>query len=128
MDLLKDLLQDGEIIATYGLTGSYSSYNCIIEEGSDDISGALEDTLHRIIESGNEDELYSIMGAFIPSDEEMDELEEFDEYVSIDLGYILGGLITHIEFEEESKPIEKTTEEKAMGIIKDFYINGIFNN
>ena len=56
--------------------------------------GALEDTLHRIIASGNEDELYSIMGAFIPTNEEMEELEEFDEYVSIDLGYVLGGLIT----------------------------------
>ena len=94
MDLLKELLQDGEVIATYGLSGSYSSYNCIISEDSDDISGALEDTLHRIIESGNEDEAYSIMGAFIPSDEETQELEEFDEYVSIDLSYVLGGLIT----------------------------------
>jgi len=94
MDLLKELLQDGEVIATYGLTGSYATYNCIISEESDDISGALEDTLKRVIESGNEDELYSIMGAFIPTIEEMDELEEFEEYVSIDLGYVLGGLIT----------------------------------
>lgn len=94
MDILKELLQDGEVIATYGLSGSYSNYNCIIREESYDISGALEDTLKRIIESGNEDELYCIMGAFIPSDEEMQELEEFDEYVSIDLGYVLGGLIT----------------------------------
>lgn len=93
MELLKDLLQDGEVIATYGLTSSYSSYNCIISEDSDDIAGALEDTLRRIIESGNEDELYYIMGAFIPSDEEMQELEEYEEYVSIDLGYVLGGLI-----------------------------------
>ena len=94
MDILKELLQDGEVIATYGLSGSYSTYNCIISEDSDDISGALEDTLHRIIESGNEDNLYYIMCAFVPSDEEMQELEEFDEYVSIDLGYVLGGLIT----------------------------------
>ena len=94
MDILKELLQEDEVIATYGISGSYSSYNCIIGSGSDDISGALEDTLHRLIENGNEDELYSIMGAFIPSDEEMAELEEFDEYVSIDLGYCLGGLIT----------------------------------
>ena len=94
MDILKDLLQDGEVIANYGTTGSYSTFNCIISEESDDIAGALEDTLHRIIESGNEDELYSIMGAFIPTEEEIQELEEFDEYVSIDLGYVLGGLIT----------------------------------
>ena len=94
MELLKELLQDGEVVANYGLTGSYSTFNCIISEDSDDISGALEDTLHRIIESGNEDELYSIMGAFIPTEEETQELEEFDEYISIDLGYVLGGLIT----------------------------------
>ena len=94
MDILKELLQDGEVVATYEISGSYSSYNCIISEESDDIAGALEDTLHRVIESGNEDELYYIMGAFIPTEEEMQELEEFDEYVSIDLGYVLGGLIT----------------------------------
>ena len=94
MDILEELLQDGEVIATYGLSGSYSNYNCIISEDRDDISGALEDTLHRVIESGNEDNLYYIMGAFIPTDEEIQDLEEFDEYISIDLGYVLGGLIT----------------------------------
>lgn len=44
MDILKELLQDGEVIATFGLSSSYSNYNCIIGEESDDISGALEDT------------------------------------------------------------------------------------
>ena len=94
MELLKELLQDGEVIATFGTTGSYSSYNCIIGEENDDIANALENTLRRVIESGNEDELYSIMGAFVPTNEEMTDLEEFDEYISIDLGYVLGGLIT----------------------------------
>ena len=36
------------------------------------------------------------MGAIIPSESEMKELEEFNEYISIDLGYVIPGLITEI--------------------------------
>ena len=64
---------------------------------SDDITGALEDTLHRILDNGGtKDDVCKIMGAIIPSESEMKELEEFNEYISIDLGYVIPGLITEI--------------------------------
>ena len=48
-------------------------------------------TLHRILEAGGtEKDVYRIMGAKIPTDEERAELEEF---VDIDLEYVLPGLI-----------------------------------
>ena len=72
----------------------YWSRNCITEKGSTDCSGALEMTLHRILEAGGtENDVYRIMGAKIPTDEELKDLEEFDEFVWIDLGYVLPGLI-----------------------------------
>lgn len=91
---LENLLEDGEVIVRYHLHNEYWSRNCIIEKGSDDISGALEMTLHRILEAGGtEKDVYRIMGAKIPTDEERAELEEVDEFVDIDLEYVLPGLI-----------------------------------
>lgn len=91
---LKDLLEDGEIIAKYHIHNEYFSRNCITEKGNTDISGALEMTLHRILEAdGTEDDVYRIMGARIPTEEELKDLEGFDEFSWIDLGYILLGLI-----------------------------------
>ena len=88
---LENLLEDDEVIVRYHLHNEYWSRNCIIEKGSDDISGALEMTLHRILEAGGtEKDVYRIMGAKIPTDEERAELEEF---VDIDLEYVLPGLI-----------------------------------
>lgn len=34
------------------------------------------------------------MGAIVPTDEEMIELEEFEEFIPLDLGYVLPGLLT----------------------------------
>lgn len=91
---LKDLLEEGEVIVEYHLCHEYWSRNCITEKGNDDISGALEMTLHRILESGGtEKDVYRIMGSKIPTEEELKELEEFDEFSWIDLGYVLPGLI-----------------------------------
>ena len=91
---LKDLLQDGEALVKYHLHNEYISRNAITEKGSTDISASLEMTLHRILESGGtENNVYEIMGAKIPTEEEIKELEEFDEYTEIDLGYVLPGLI-----------------------------------
>lgn len=98
MIYLKDLLEDGEIIAKYHLHNECFSRNCITEKGNTDISGALEMTLHRILKTdGTEDDVYRIMGARIPTEEELKDLEEFDEFSWIDLGYILPGLIDLFE-------------------------------
>lgn len=91
---LKDLLEECEVIVEYHLHNEYWSRNCITEKGNTDISGALEMTLHRIFEAGGtEEDVKRIMGAEIPTEEELKELEEFDEFNWIDLGYVLPGLI-----------------------------------
>ena len=91
---LKDLLEEGEVIVEYHLHNEYWSRNCITEKGSADISSALEMTLHRILESGGtEEDVKRIMGAEVPSEEELKELEISNEFIWIDLGYVLPGLI-----------------------------------
>lgn len=97
---LKDLLESGEVIVTFHLCNEYFSRNAITRQGSDDVSGALEMTLHRILDAGGtEEDVYRIMGAKIPTEEELTELEEYDEFVQIDLGYVLPGLIDFWEEE-----------------------------
>lgn len=91
---LKDLLEKDETIVTFHLCNEYWSRNAITVKGNDDISSALEMTLHRILEAGGtEDDVKRIMGAEIPTEDELKELEEFDEFNWIDLGYVLPGLI-----------------------------------
>ena len=90
---LKDLLKEDEHIVKFHLCNEYIWRNAICRDGSDDISGALELTLHRILEVGKDDDVLEIMGAIIPTDNERKELEKFDEYIEIDLGYVLPGLI-----------------------------------
>lgn len=95
---LKDLVEKGEVVAKYHLHNEYYSRNCITGKGSTDASGALEMTLHRILEAGGtEEDVYRIMGAKIPTEEELKDLEEFGEFNWIDLGYVLPGLIVHWE-------------------------------
>ena len=55
---LKDLLEEGEVIVEYHLNNEYWSRNCITEKGSTDCSGALEMTLHRILEAGGTEKTY----------------------------------------------------------------------
>ena len=44
---LKDLLEENETLVTFHLCNEYWSRNAITVKGSDDISGALEMTLHK---------------------------------------------------------------------------------
>lgn len=91
---LKKLLKEDESLVEFHLHNEYLSRNAIIEKGSDDISAALEMTLHRILElGGTEEDVKQIMGAEIPSEKERNVLDEFEEYIPIDLGYVLPGLI-----------------------------------
>lgn len=94
MIMLKDLLEKNEAIVNFHLHNEYWIRNAITQKGCDDISGALEMTLHRILEAGGTaEDIKRIMGAENPTEEEMEELEKYDEYISIDLGYVLPGLI-----------------------------------
>ena len=71
---LKDLLEEDEVIVEFHLCNEYWSRNAITVKGRDDISGALEMTLHRILEAGgSENDVMRIMGAKIPTEEELKE-------------------------------------------------------
>lgn len=91
---LNELVKEGESLIEYHLHNEYVTRNCISDKGSSDVSAALEMTLQRLLEAGgSEDDICRIMGAKIPTEEELVELEEFNEFIWIDLGYILPGLI-----------------------------------
>lgn len=55
---LKDLLENEEVIVQYHLCNEYWLRNAITVKGSDDIAGALEMTLHRILEAGGTPKMY----------------------------------------------------------------------
>lgn len=100
MKTLQDIKKENEAIVTITTTGDYNSHQLIMDEDihSDDISQIMEYTLHRMIEEKfSNEEIYSNSGMYIPTPEELEELEEYDEFSHVDLGYILGGLITSIE-------------------------------
>lgn len=91
---LKDLLEEDEVIIEFHMCHEYWTRNAIAQKGSTDISCALEMTLHRILKAGgSENDVLRIMGAKIPTEEELKELEEYNEFSWIDLGYVLPGLI-----------------------------------
>lgn len=91
--LLDDILEEKEVIGKYATSVSTEFFQCIMPENSDDLGMALEDTLHRILEIGDEKDVQRILGAYVPDTEEMEELKESGEFVSLDLGYIIPGYI-----------------------------------
>lgn len=92
---LEELLEGDEYLAEYSFTTSYTTSYCIAIPGDTDISGMLEETLHRILEhGGTEEDVRLLMGAIRPTEEEMLELEETGEYVDLDLDYVIPGFIT----------------------------------
>lgn len=108
---LIDLLKDGETIAKFGLTGEYCQREAITEIGSDDITTALEMTLHRILDvGGTEKDVNRIMGAYIPTEEEVAELEEYNEFIWLDLGYVLPGLIDYWEEKKMTGELKECLE------------------
>lgn len=88
MDLfiLGELMTSDETIAAFTITENpYVTYHLIIQKDSDDIAAAMEDTLHRLIEAGKEEDIQEIMGAI--------KAESDEESIFIDLGYIIPGSI-----------------------------------
>ena len=102
MNTLQFIKVAHETVLTITLTGDYCQYNLIMDNdihSLEDIYKILEYTLHRMVDAGfSPEEIRSSSGMFIPTDEHFQELEEFQEYTDIDLGYILGGLITSINY------------------------------
>ena len=100
MNTLSNIKKEYESILTMTLTGDYCQYKLLMDNEihSDDCSEIFEHTLHRMIEEGfSQEEICSSSGMFIPTDEQLQELEEYDEFTHIDLGYVLGGLILNIK-------------------------------
>jgi hypothetical protein len=115
---LKRLLQEGEVIADFNVTSDYfNTYQCITAPCNTDIIGALEDTLHRILDAGgSEEDVRRIIGAEIPSDAKTEEMKEYNEYISIDLGYVIPGEL--IRFDDGVN--QKTFDENKQEILDSF--------
>ena len=92
------LVEEDEEIVSYVTSHLSFLYYLIREKDSTDIAAALENTLHRILENGgNPDIVRYIMGAYVPTDEEWNDIEE---HIDIDLGYVLPGQMLYINHVE----------------------------
>ena len=102
MNTLQIIKVAHETVLTITLTGDYCQHNLLMDDeihSLEDISQILEYTLRRMVDANfSQEEIRSSSGMFIPTPEELQELEEFDEFTNIDLGYVLGGLITSINY------------------------------
>lgn len=92
------LVEEDEEIISYTTSHIPFLYYLIREKDSTDIAVALENTLHRILENGgNPGIIRYIMGAYVPTDEEWNDIEE---HIDIDLGYVLPGQMLYINHVE----------------------------
>ena len=102
MKTLENIKRENESIVTISITGDYCQYKLLMDDdihSLDDICQIMEYTLHRMVDAGfTDEEIRSNSGFYIPTEEELQELEEFDEFTNVDLSYILGGLITSINY------------------------------
>ena len=104
---LKDIKRENEAIITFTTTVYYNSFGLLYDTDlvedihKADLGDILEYTLSRLIEEEfTEDEVFFNSGMYIPSKEELEELEEYNEFTNIDLGYLIKGLIISIKEEK----------------------------
>lgn len=88
-------------IARYTIDGDYFPRYCIADVDDDadtmDIQGAIEETMHAILDyGGTPDDLRTAMG-LVPEEEIDPDIIESGEYAPIDLGYCLDGQLTGFE-------------------------------
>lgn len=92
--LLDDLIGEDETIEGYATSSDYYSYHyCIAMEGRDDLGSEIEDTLHRLIDAGADEECVRQWLGLCKHDDSDEE-----ELIDIDLGYVLPGNLMHCEF------------------------------
>ena len=101
MRTLKDILNMGETIINFTTTASNWKHQLLVEEDIDlektDISQIFEENLTLMLDNGFSDsEIYASTGMYIPDSEELQELEEFNEFFHVDKNYIVNGLLTSI--------------------------------
>ena len=88
-------------IARYTIVGDYFPRYCIADVADDadtmDIQGAIEETMHTILDyGGTPEDLRTAMG-LVPEAEIDSDIIESGEYVPVDLGYCLDGQLTGFE-------------------------------
>lgn len=88
-------------IARYTIVGDYFPRYCIADVADDadtmDIQGAIEETMHTILDyGGTPEDLRTAMG-LMPEAEIDSDIIESGEYVPVDLGYCLDGQLTGFE-------------------------------
>lgn len=88
-------------IARYTIDGDYFPRYCIADVADDadtmDIQGAIEETMHAILDyGGTPDDLRTAMG-LVPEEEIDPDIIESGEYAPIDLGYCLDGQLMGFE-------------------------------
>lgn len=88
-------------IARYTIVGDYFPRYCIADVADDadsmDIQGAIEETMHTILDyGGTPEDLRTAMG-LVPEAEIDPDIIESGEYAPIDLGYCLDGQLTGFE-------------------------------
>ena len=94
---------DGTAIARYTIEGDYSHHYCIMDASDDvdtmDIQGAIEETMHLILDNGGTPEDLRIAMGLVPEEEiEPDHTLEEEWKTPIDLGYCLDGhLMTFVK-------------------------------
>ena len=101
MKKLQDILNIGEVIINFTTTTSYCKYQLLVEQDTDlskaDISQIFEENLTAMLENGfTNEEIYVNSGMYIPTAEELQELEEFNEFFHVDKNYIVNGLLLMI--------------------------------
>ena len=100
MKKLQDI-KSKERIVKFTTTGSYHEFQLLVEEDIDlektDISQIFEENLTLMLDNGfSNEEISTNTGMYIPGSEEIQELEEFNEFFHVDKGYIVNGLLTRI--------------------------------
>lgn len=98
MKILNDILNPNEVVINFTTTSSNWKHQLLVEEELDlskaDISQIFESNLTLMLDNGfSEEEIFTNTGMYIPGSEELQELEEFNEFFHVDKGYIVSGLL-----------------------------------
>ncbi|HOD89928.1 MAG TPA: hypothetical protein PKK56_02525 [archaeon] len=101
MKTLKDIKHINEVIINFTTTTGYNKYQLLVEEDVElekaDIFKIFENNLTLQLDNGfSNEEIYFNTGMYIPSSEELEELEKLEEFFHIDKGYIINGLLLTI--------------------------------
>ncbi len=101
MKTLKDIKRINEIIINFTTTTGYNKYQLLMEEDVElekaDIFKIFENNLTLQLDNGfSNEEIYFNTGMYIPTSEELEELEKLEEFFHIDKGYIINGLLLTI--------------------------------